>query len=873
VRIPGFFAFPRAHSAGTPSRSEQMSRSLRHLLPALLLLAPLAACDGGTDGGPGNPAHLAASAGDAQTATAGQALAAPLTVHVTDSRSRPVPAATVQFQVISGGGSVTPGSAATDAQGNAQATWTLGTSTAAAQQVEARVLDASGAAVAADTFTATATAGAPASITPVGASALTGPAGAALADSVAVLVRDPFGNPVPGTAVVWSVQTGGGSVSPANTTTSPLGVAKAAWTLGLALGEQTLRAAAGLTLATTFTATAQFPGGALLVKVSGDNQTGSALSTLPQPLVVELRTLAGQPIQGATITWLTHQDGALTPSTSVTGADGRASAQWMLGTQSVDQQAVASAGGGASVTFAATTTFPIRLTIYAPARGATVLADSLDVGVSVISDREPQSLTATVDGRTIPLTFRSQSGTFTGRLDLTGLQTGTKTLRVVARDVAGDSAVATTTFTYAHAPTQLTVLLPIPNMTANPDIPIEATCGDCATIQAKVGTTVIASGTTTIATNASLAAFADPASATRLVTLTIVGTSASGQSIQQSVPVYAFNNPNLERVAYGGIRMLDVSGGRALYATARDAQSALHLVIRNLSTGTETDIATLLPFADIDAGFLTSAGAIWESTLSGTTRVGEYRGVAPIDLGQADHFGQADHAAGSLVVEGRWAAWSHGSTLVLRDLQSGTNQTVASDLFSASQVRQFDVAANGDVVYVNAARQLVRVRLGVPTPLTADAAYLIDQPRTDGTNVVFTRITAGCAAEPCSATVRIGPDGTEVLAQQGFPEYETNNGWVAFRKPGPTGVMQVWTRSPAGVLEQRTNLGTDSSIESLGPDGEVVVLSAGRRYLNRAGTGDPVRLIMPVAGRYTTSFWRGTTGYVVIENTALRILP
>jgi len=210
---------------------------------------------------------------------------------------------------------------------------------------------------------------------------------------------------------------------------------------------------------------------------------------------------------------------------------------------------------------------------------------------------------------------------------------------------------------------------------------------------------------------------------------------------------------------------------------------------------------------------------------------------------------------------------------VLRDLQSGTSETAAADLFVNPSTRELDVASNGDVVYIDAARQVVRVRLGVPAPLT-DPAYIIDQPRTDGTHVVFARITAGCPTEPCVATVRIGPDGTEVLAQgSGIDQYETNNGWVAFRRPGPSGVMQVWTRSPAGVLEPRTNLSTDSSIESLGPDGEVVVLSAGRRYLNRAGTGDPVRLIMPVAGRYTTSFWRGTTGYVVIENTALRILP
>ncbi len=81
---------------------------------------------------------------------------------------------------------------------------------------------------------------------------------APLADSVAARVVDAYGNPVSGVSVDFQVATGGGSVSPASATSGADGNAWTHWTLGAAVGSQTLKASVtGLTSSpATITATA-----------------------------------------------------------------------------------------------------------------------------------------------------------------------------------------------------------------------------------------------------------------------------------------------------------------------------------------------------------------------------------------------------------------------------------------------------------------------------------------------------------------------------------------------------------------------------------------------------------------------------------------
>ncbi len=96
------------------------------------------------------PTTFVKLAGDNQTANTGTALATQLQVKLTDELQLPIAGASVSFAVAAGGGSLSPASATTDANGVAKASWTLG-SAAGAQSVTATTNG-----LAAVTFSATA---------------------------------------------------------------------------------------------------------------------------------------------------------------------------------------------------------------------------------------------------------------------------------------------------------------------------------------------------------------------------------------------------------------------------------------------------------------------------------------------------------------------------------------------------------------------------------------------------------------------------------------------------------------------------------------------------------------------------------------------
>ena len=93
---------------------------------AILLAAAVAACgdDDGTGPGESTPV-MAKQSGDAQTGDPGAALPDPIVVRVTRDGSA-LPGQTVSWNVSAGGGSVSPGTSTTDANGDASTTWTLG---------------------------------------------------------------------------------------------------------------------------------------------------------------------------------------------------------------------------------------------------------------------------------------------------------------------------------------------------------------------------------------------------------------------------------------------------------------------------------------------------------------------------------------------------------------------------------------------------------------------------------------------------------------------------------------------------------------------------------------------------------------------------
>jgi hypothetical protein len=69
--------------------------------------------------------------------------------------------------------------------------------------------------------------------------------------------------------------------------------------------------------------------------VEGDDQVGTVGEALPAPVVVEVKTDAGQPVANRQVAFVPIQGaaaGAFDPDTAITDAQGRALTQWRLGT-------------------------------------------------------------------------------------------------------------------------------------------------------------------------------------------------------------------------------------------------------------------------------------------------------------------------------------------------------------------------------------------------------------------------------------------------------------------------------------------------------------------------------------------------------------
>lgn len=142
--------------------------------------------------------------GDNQSDTVGHELPEPLVVSVRGMFGAPRSGLVINFSAVSGGGSVSSGTAITDGDGLARVLWTLGTDASAEQFVHAYGPVTVWGTRDTLTFNATAVPDAPADLSIVGDTSLVLPA---LGDTarLAVTVSDQYGNPVVDPpAVVWS---------------------------------------------------------------------------------------------------------------------------------------------------------------------------------------------------------------------------------------------------------------------------------------------------------------------------------------------------------------------------------------------------------------------------------------------------------------------------------------------------------------------------------------------------------------------------------------------------------------------------------------------------------------------------------------------
>jgi protocatechuate 3,4-dioxygenase beta subunit len=412
----------------------------------LLAICVAASCDAAPTEAPVPGEVQAASAGPL-AGTVGSALPAPLTVRVLDDRGKAMRGVAVSWSVTAGGGTIDPASSTTDAAGVASASWTLGPG-AGAQGASAAVGE-----LAPVSFTAAASPDAAARAVPVGGSDQSGEVAGSLPDSLVVRVNDRFGNPVPHVAVSWSVGAGGGTLAPGGPATSDSGLVKARWTLGPAIGGQSVEArAAGVADAhAQFRATAEArPGSIVLSAAGGDAQAGAAGQAVPAPLAVRAVDRLGRAVSGLPVAWeATEGAGSLAPAAPTTDSAGIARAVWTLGTKAGPNTARAS-GGGVSVAFRAAGAAGAAAGIFAVSGDG----QSGAVGAALpgtLTVRVADALGNPVPGAPVEWTVTAGGGTVSpaGRTDEAGVARAAWTLGTVpgantlqARNAAAQGSLA-----------------------------------------------------------------------------------------------------------------------------------------------------------------------------------------------------------------------------------------------------------------------------------------------------------------------------------------------------------------------------------------------------------------------------------------------
>src|SRR5439155_728333 len=154
-------------------------------------------------------AQLIKAGGDGQTGVVRATLPSALALEVVDAGNRPMAGVTVTFAVTLGGGSLSNPSGPTDGSGLTTIHWTLGTTPGQLQLVQASL---AGTSVSPATFSATATAGPPASVTKLGGDGQTAATNNPVSTPPSVQVSDSYGDHVPGVTVTFAATAGSGTV-------------------------------------------------------------------------------------------------------------------------------------------------------------------------------------------------------------------------------------------------------------------------------------------------------------------------------------------------------------------------------------------------------------------------------------------------------------------------------------------------------------------------------------------------------------------------------------------------------------------------------------------------------------------------------------
>lgn len=474
----------------------------------------------------------------------------------------------------------------------------------------------------------------------------------------------------------------------------------------------------------------------------------------------------------------------------------------------------------------------ITIDVTAPTPGE-LSNTHVTVSGSFTSDVAVDNITATVGTTTVPLTFGPSnfSGTFSGSVPLAGVPHGTASVTVTVTDVLNNSASASAEFVHDTPPT-VNVLEPNGYVQARPELHIAAECVDDApacTVQARVGTTVVASAEGTLDTTVSLADWD-----TQFVSLVFTVIDSAGQTTSVSRGVDVTDAMMLVKQFPGAI--LCASAKRVLF----DEGTRISLWERSTNQTTVV-LDPAYPYA-VNASWgcsITPYGAMFvdRRDYSAAPTIYEYRSGALIE-----HEG-----TGWPVFAGDGAAWMRDGQVYRYSITAGEGALLPLTSFGG-------LGPNGDVIFSEEGR-IKRYRDGDVT-IIDDKYYGAGSFLTDGFNVAW-GYNSGSTLSPYPALRFVRADGfAETVASfdplsgpayPGWNDFALRNGWLGFSRVTAGNVLQVFRRDGDGDEQLMTFWSDHSGFDGLAPNGDMMVLHNSRRWLT-TGSGAP-ELIGAAPGR------------------------
>jgi len=475
-------------------------------------------------------------------------------------------------------------------------------------------------------------------------------------------------------------------------------------------------------------------------------------------------------------------------------------------------------------------TSPISLTLSTPSLGQKQ-ADSLRVVVRVNSTYDIRGVVASIGGQTMDLVWDTLGGLseqygYTGTIDISQLAAGAWELTVVGTDYFGNTDRINRTLVIDRPPI-LQVVQPLDqSVFLDASLTAVAQCADDYRVEAL--TVGDSDESTSDDTNVAYLSYEmDLTDQDGTLSLTFRCTDSNRQTSTESLTLYAVSNQPLTRLGQFTNTVLDFDGQRVLSLDT----SGNGLVVQALGAVQATSVEFAEDYQLYNRyAYLTPAGVAYTAKTAGgsvlNTRVFDWNNGELFDLGMPN-------SVTSLKVAGDFAIWNENAEIWRRQFSTRENRLLGKRAGNWHNT----VAENGLVAWWSYDGDIKRYENGQVATVTDDShqhAYVV----TDGQTLVYRKQSyrnveyALAYHDGLSETLLTDFGSTN---DPTWRNYQINNGHIAYTDIGGLGQNNVWSRSPDGTIVQRSWFGSNTYIDTLADNGDLILVNGSTRYFSRAG--------------------------------------